>query len=521
MKYKLILVLVLSFFTTFPSPSWAALEDSGSVESASVEPTNPAVIFSSKQAKEGPARDIIETGMVLDDLSMKDMDIREAIEIIAKKSGLNIITGQNVSGRVTIFLKNVDAKDALRMVLESNNLAFADEAGLIRVMSAEEYATRYGHPFGQEKVTRMIKLNFVPVKDVLTLLNEMKSTDGKVVVNEESKNLVIIDSADKVRAMESLLREVDVQTVTTIIPLQYGKAQDILDDVRGMLTQSVGSVECNTKDNKLVVTDTLPKIEKIKRAVEELDAMGRKVILEAKLVHISLNGEHLGGVDWGAIVEDYQNIRFSGKYDFLDGEAEERVLSLGTIAEGDFPTLLDALDTVGQVREYPLADITVAKNEVVKLTVHFDEPGLVMHKAPDSVVANETDTFFPGTASLEFYVKSTISADNTIETVVVPHELRQKQKSFSSKQHSVTVPTEEGDSLVLGGLIATEKIAVNRKIPLMGDLPLVGFVFRFQNSSIRREEFVVFLTPKPLIPKPDIVEAVAIPQNSGKEAAKP
>lgn len=495
--YALFLVLVVGFC---PAPAArAAYEDAGSRGGDKLDETNPAVLYASPRPEpssppEGP--DVPgDRDPVLDEISARDMDVREAVEIIARKSGLNIITGQDVSGRTTIFLRNVRARDALRMVLESNGLAYAEEGGLIRIMPQKEYLARFGHAFGQDKVTRMFKLHFVAGKDLLAVLNGLKSPEGKIIFDEDSRSLVVVDTLEKVRSIESLIRDVDVETVTTDIPLEYIRADEVLEEARGLLTQSVGSVQSDAAASKLVVTDTPAVIERIRRAVSQKDASARKVVLEVRLVHIALNDEYLGGVDWEAIVEDYRTLRLPGRYDFVDG-VENRPLSLGVIAREDFPTLLEALDTVGIVQEYPPAELVVTRNETVKLTVNFDEPGLSAAGSADDGVSFGADFAPSSRAMLDLFVKLSVGPDNRVEALIFPAESRRKEKpSFSKKRWGCTF-VEDGSMLVMGGLVATEKIAVNRKIPLMGDLPLVGFVFRFQNSSVRREEFVIFLTPR-------------------------
>jgi general secretion pathway protein D len=88
-----------------------------------------------------------------------------------------------------------------------------------------------------------------------------------------------------------------------------------------------------------------------------------------------------------------------------------------------------------------------------------------------------------------------VDADGELEARVIPSEPRSQQKNASEASHSATVSLGEGETVVLGGIITTEKTARTHKIPLMGDLPILGFAFRYHNSSVRREEFIVFLTP--------------------------
>ncbi len=126
--------------------------------------------------------------VVIDEIVVKDMNIADALNLLSRKSGMNIITSKSVQGKVTVFLKRVEAKEALRTIVEMNDLAFAEEGGIFRVMTSAEYLEHYGQPFGQPlSATRVIRLNFVPVRDVVILLAEMKSPEGKIIPNEEAK----------------------------------------------------------------------------------------------------------------------------------------------------------------------------------------------------------------------------------------------------------------------------------------------------------------------------------------------
>ena len=445
----------------------------------------------------------VDKGGVIDELALKGVDISDALSLISQKSGINIISGRNVVGSVTVFLKNVDAKEALRIVAEANGFAFAEEGAIIRVMTEQDYMTKYGHAFGQEKSTKVMKLNFVAAKDILPLLSEMKSPDGKIIPNDEMKSILLVDSVEKVKAMEALIQEVDVQTVTSVIPLKYSRAEDILEEVKSMVTRSLGGISCDSKENRLIVTDTLAKVEKIRKLVEILDARGRKVILQAKLVHVLLNEEHLNGVDWAGIVSDFQNLRLDGAYDFLNGSGKN-ILSLGTITDDEFSTLLEALDTVGVAREYPISDITISPEDEARLVVRFDEPHLVLNTVR---TADDPENFSPvraGAASLEFFIKPVVDVDGGIQTTVMAHEGPQKG-------HAIVLHSGVGHMIVLGSLIATEKVLTARKVPLMGDLPLLGFAFRYHNSSVRREEFAIFLTPQVVSLEEHVPSAVPLP----------
>ena len=322
-----------------------------------------------------------------------------------------------------------------------------------------------------------------------------------MIANEESKSVVLMDTPDTVSAMEAFIRQVDIQTVTLEIQLKFGRASEVLDSVRPLLTQSVGTISADMTANTITVTDTPSIADKVRRLAETLDSRGRKIILEAKLVHIVLDDEHLSGVDWSGIVADHQNFRIEGKYGFSGGKDKDPLISLGTIDGSDFVPLIEALDTVGIVKEYPVVDVPLMSDNAVRMVVHFNEPnvvlGLVEPDAPQDLLSADD-------AVIEFVLKPQVDADSMIRTVITAGESRKeaaRSPMLARKPRSIAVRSLEGGTIVLGGLIATEQVLTRRKIPLMGDLPLFGFAFRYHNSSVQREEFVILLTPRIITPE--------------------
>ncbi len=435
---------------------------------------------------------------LIDELSLKETDIAQAIEIIAQKSGLNIITGQNVKGKISIFLKRVDAREALRIVLESSGFACVEEGGIIRVMTAEEFKLRYGYVFGQDQVSRLVKLHVMLPRDAVRILEEMKSVHGKVSANEDAGTVFMMDDRAKIKDMEALLAEIDVPVTTTVITLEHARAETLVAEVRRILTRSIGSVEADTQANTLKVTDTLARVARVRQAVQAADVRGRVMVIEAKLVHVVLDDAHPGGVDWSGIVEDYQRMRLPSGYDFLAEGDNGRALSFGMISNDDFPTLIEALDTVGLVQEYPLSTVTVSGDDQVSCVLRLDDPLLVMSVAPavdaDGSVKKEDPRPLEGVA-MEFRVRPSFDVTGDIVMMVTPDNLRAAGKAAASSEHFHTLSAHEGYTAVIGGIMTSARVSAAHKIPLLGDLPLVGFAFRM-NGLVRKEEFVVFLTAR-------------------------
>ncbi|MFH0753871.1 MAG: secretin N-terminal domain-containing protein [Candidatus Omnitrophota bacterium] len=456
---------------------------------------------------------VAKGGPLIQELSLKDVEMPEAIGLIAQKSGLNIILDQGITGRVTVFLRRVDAREALRIVLESSGLAFSEDDGIIRVMTAEAFKAKYGYVFGQDVVSRIIKLNFVAPSDAQKMLDEVKSSQGKVVVNPEARTVLLMDGAAKVQAMERLLSEVDVLVATRTITLKNVRVDSLVPEVRRLLTQSIGSLEANQQDNSLTVTDTPARIEKVRKAIDGMDARGRVVMLEAKLVHVVLNDEHRNGVDWTGILDDYQRMRLMKKYDFLVGTDNGRALSLGMIRKDDFSTLIEALDTVGYVQEYPLSIIRVTGTDQVRMVVRLDDPSVDM-----SVIAGDdqggAQDLPAGGAAMAFSVKTVVDGAGDVMMTLLPEDGNGLPGKPAASMPGHVIGAHEGYTAVMGGMIVSERIAAGHKIPLLGDLPLVGFAFRM-DGLVRKEEFVVFLTPRRVSLSQILADDALVPMADG------
>ncbi|MBF0569982.1 MAG: hypothetical protein HQL18_04335, partial [Candidatus Omnitrophica bacterium] len=122
----------------------------------------------------------------LDVLDLRDMDIKDALKFIAQRSGLNIVAGDSVQGRVTVYLEKVDAREALATILEANHLAYEERAGLIRVIPDEEYKNRYGYSFSQKTRSKLIALKGIKAGNAAGLLEKIKNPFGKVVADDVS-----------------------------------------------------------------------------------------------------------------------------------------------------------------------------------------------------------------------------------------------------------------------------------------------------------------------------------------------
>ena len=200
-----------------------------------------------------------------------------------------------------------------------------------------------------------------------------------------------------------------------------------------------------------------------------------EITLEANVVQIILNDEHRGGVDWGAIVSDFHTVLLKKENDPLWNDRKYR-LSFGTVSEDDYAVLLDALDMAGQMSQFSQAPIKVVSG--TPAGINFEKQNI----------------------HVDLYLSRLKSGDLSLR--VDPHIAVTATELWNGEKVPVSVLLQaetkmliaNNTTIVIGGLMKEEEITRKRKFPLLGDIPIVGLVFRRKGHLMQKTETVIFLT---------------------------
>ena len=444
---------------------------------------------------------------VLDTLDLKNMDVLDVLKLISLKSKLNIIAGQNVKGRVTVFLKDIEVMQALKIIVEAYGWAYAVDGEVIKVMTAKEYEDRYGHKFGEEVETRIKQLIFTNTADILPVLTQIKSVSGKVLADDKSNNLILIDSPAKLEEMEVIIKRIDVPVKTEIFELSYAKAEEISNKIAEVLTPGLGTMKFDERSNKIVVSDTARKISEVDDIITAFDQKDKEVLIEAKILQITLNDEHKLGVDWEAIVRDYHELNFQGDFDVLGATDKKGQVSIGTIDNDDYRFLVEALDTVGVTDILSSPRIATVNNQEAKILVGSTEPYVTTTvTTPSSGPTTTAESVNFIEVGVKLFVTPTIHKDNFVSMKIKPEVSSVVDQLQTSNNNTIpvvgtteaetTILVKDGVTVVIGGLIEEEKRTTTRQIPVLGKIPVLGTAFRNETDSVSKQEIVVFLTPK-------------------------
>lgn len=402
-------------------------------------------------------------------LNFQDISVRAVLQIIAGYNDFNLVTSDSVTGNITLRLDGVPWDQALDVVLRIKGLDKRMDGSILMVAPSEELAAR------------------------------------------EAKEL---KAKQQVEDLEPLYSE--------YIRLNYAKAEDFADllktDTNSIITAR-GSVSVDQRTNTLLMKDTAKSIESVRRMVETLDIPVKQVVIEARMVTVRDNVTEDLGVRWG--FSDQQGS------DGVSGTLE----GAETISNGNIPSLSDRLNVnlpvanpsasigmhIAKLANGTLIDLELTaleeenKGEIIaspRITAANQqkariEQGTEIPYVESASSGATTVSFKKAVLSLE--VTPHITPDNkVILNLIITQDTRGDTVqtgtgpavAIDTQQIETQVLVENGQTVVLGGIFQQQIINSTKKVPLLGDLPYVGRLFKSTSEFNEKRELLIFVTPK-------------------------
>ena len=453
--------------------------------------TDNQYVIEVKQRAKAAARSMDEkvyTGERLT-LNFQDIDVRPVLQLLADTSGQNIVVSDSVKGRVTLRLQNVPWDQALDIVLKTKGLDMRRKNNVIIVAPQAELAA-------QEKA------ELAAQKDIQEL---------------------------------APLR-------TEFLQVNYAKATEIARLVKsgggGSLLSARGSVSVDERTNTMLVQDTAEQLTAIRNMVSTLDIPVRQVLIESRIVIVSDDFSRELGVRAGFTrvsndVKDLMAISGSAQStDSIMGSALDNLASTGQpfpvqVPFGNFDRYNVNMPVANPAGRIALSildfddflidlELSAAQNEgraEIKST-----PRVVTSNGREAIIEAGVEIPYQESASsgatttqfkkavLSLKVTPQITPDDRVildltvakDSVgqLVPSATGGFVPSIDTRNIQTQVLVKDGQTVVLGGIMETETRDTVKKVPLLGDVPLLGNLFKSKSKINNRDELLIFITPK-------------------------
>lgn len=482
-------------------------------------------------------------------LDLRGIDIVDAMKYLSTKAGLNIVTTKGVAGRVTLMVENVSVKDVFDIMLRSNRLAYDQTGEIYNVMTEDEYKALYGKPFSDTRKVETFRLNYAIPEQAFALLDTMKSEIGRVLVDQESGNVLVIDIPEKIRSMRDALVTFEQRNEVRFFSLQYAKAKDVEEQLKTQLdAKKVGLIKADERSNQVMVQTLPERMKDVERLIRELDTKTREVIIETTIIKIKLTDTTTKGIAWEGLFNlakdkglfyagstpfatvnpvttagtftsrketfaaEGQNVGsypFSGTTSALNTSVPKvgtEEMHLGLVAAQDADVIMRYVQALGSTKILANPKLVVTNNQESRIHVG-EKQAYVTTTTTTGQVSNtvaEDVTFVD--VGIQLAVTPTINEDGFV-TMKVKTEISSVTSTLTTPSLNkipiidtslaeTTVMVKEGTTIVIGGLRRDERTNDGKQTPFLSKIPLVGELFKTNTNKIDRTELMIMLTPK-------------------------
>ncbi len=389
-------------------------------------------------------------------INIQNTDIRAVLEMISRETGLNIIASRKVTGVVTANLSGVDLETALAAILKSTGFAAAREGNILYI--GEPADLQLMNQSQDHFDTRIYRPNYVKASDLQVLFTPLLSTEGKITVSTASQ---IDIPADQNKTGGNGYAGID-----TVIVRDYETILAQLDEIFG-----------------------------------EVDVKPKQVAIEAMILSVKLNDTFKFGVNFSAL-------RDNNNFALISGSIPTGVGNLGTGTEGlrfgfldaTVGLFIDCLEKVGDTNVIASPRLTCLNKQRAEIQIG-EELGYVSTTVTESSSTQTINFLSVGTLlrirpfiGTDGLVRLEVHPELSTGSVEVEQGLSLPQKAVTQVTTNVLCP--DGCTVVIGGLIREDLTTSSTQLPVLGNLPYVGWLFRQKTQGIDRNEIIVLITPR-------------------------
>jgi type IV pilus assembly protein PilQ len=423
-------------------------------------------------------------------LNFQDIEVRAVLQLIADFTSLNLVASDTVSGRITLRLQNVPWDQALDLVLKTKGLDKRQDGNVLLVAPAAEIAERERQEIENNKQieelaplqTEYIRIRYADATEMFKLFESEDSGEG------------------------------EVSTASLLSPR--------------------GSVIVDERTNSLLVTETVQKLQEFRRVVKLLDVPVRQVLIEARIVIANSSYDEALGVRWGgsstygpnsdAFIIGGNGVTTEDVTGGLGGD----VATGGTVLPAFGDSLAVDLGvanpsgafTVGYVGADIQLQLELSAMETQGNGEVVSQPKVITGDKQEAVIKSGTEIPYQessanGETTVEFKeavlkleVTPSITPDDRI---IMDLEINQDSvgdlvpsgnggliPTIDTTQLTTQVLVGNGETVVLGGVFRTEEIEAESKVPVLGDIPYLGRLFKTTSIKQEKSETLIFITPR-------------------------
>ena len=381
-------------------------------------------------------------------LNFQEAKLVNVIRMLVSQDNLNLIMGEDVQGRVTVALDDVSLETALDAILHVNSFEWFMQDNIIVVQPMTSEQTMSG-----ELMTRMFRLNYITGTMISEAVQEVLTSRGKI------------------KALSS--------TAST-------------------------NVEPGEKDI-LMVTDYVSNFALIEGVIRSLDVRSAQINIAVKFIETTLKHDEIIGINWD--LRESMSIINSGNpdtsqtFDLGYLMIGDQTMNFATLSKPVVSAILSLLANDGSTKLLQEPQVTTMNNSPANIVVGTTIP-LLVPQGEGSVFGTNPYTYEDQHVNVSLNVLPRVNEEKIISMkidavvqAIIGFVGKDQRPMISTRSTNTTVRVNNGETLLIGGLIFDTDQKIASKVPILGDIPLVKMLFNYSNKNREQRELLIFITP--------------------------
>jgi type IV pilus assembly protein PilQ len=396
-------------------------------------------------------------------VDFKDADIHNVLRTLAYKGNVNIVSGPEVSGVVTMRLSDVPWEKALEMILRTYGLAYEKDRNIIRVTTLERLKS-------ENLTTKVYGLNYSNAAVVGGAIKDILSDRGKVGMDERTNQLVVTDIPTTLNKVEEVIGRLDRKTKQVIIEAKI--------------------LETSLSDNEALGIDWTVRIAAT-GSKRPTTAPFDRVSFDSNLQKYLPLPQPTGAVETFPVLSK-PSFPFTGVENFL----------FGTLDFSQFQVLIELLKNRSDTKVLSYPRVATLDNQEAQILVGTNYP-IPIYEWSTETKTRQISGYYSEQIGIKLRVTPHINEEDYVSLKVHPEVSAitgyvgpdNERPVTSTREADTNVMLKDGQTIVIGGLVSENKIDIVHKVPLLGDIPVAGWLFKKKAKELSRTELLVFLTP--------------------------
>jgi type IV pilus assembly protein PilQ len=410
-------------------------------------------------------------------LDFKEADIKNVLRVLSYKSGINIVAGKDVTGTVTIRLTDVPWEKALDVVLRTYGFAYEKDENIIRVTTVENLEK-------EELVTEVFRLSYSRAEDTTDIVSDLLTERGRVRYDERMNVLIVTDVPTNTYKVEQVIKEIDARTPQILLDAKI--IETTLND-----TEKLGidwTVNVTARGSQ--ISSTFPFRNDLS------DLVPSRFLPSGQTATETTTEVTQGGGSTQESTADFAN---ANSFPFVQPEN----FSFGTLSFNQFKAVLEVLSSRSDTH--------------IKANPHI----VTLNNHPAEIVVGEIlfiPNFERNGETGQFEITGYEERDLGLKLAVTPHvndngdivlDLKPEVTALtgfqqftpevsapliSTREATTQVMLRDAETIAIGGLVRENEVNTTKKIPILGDIPLLGYLFKSTGKTLSKTDLLFFVS---------------------------